>query len=67
MSSDGRLQVEAAPQGDANDKAPLRRFVTAVRSVAPDAAGKPIFVIEAASSVVTAFLQAGILSVVAMR
>jgi hopanoid biosynthesis associated RND transporter like protein HpnN len=66
MSSDGRLRVEAAPQGDANDNAPLRRFVTAVRSVAPDAAGKPIFVIEAASSVVTAFLHAGILSVVAI-
>jgi hypothetical protein len=43
-----------------------RRVVTAVRAVTPDAAGSPVFVIEAASSVVTAFSQAGILSIVAI-
>jgi predicted RND superfamily exporter protein len=42
----------------------LRRFVTAARSVAPEAAGNPISIIEAAATVVKAFLQAGILSVV---
>ena len=66
MSTDGRVRIEVAPKGDANDNVPLRRFVTAVRSVAPDAAGTPIFIIEAASSVVNAFFQAGILSVVAI-
>ena len=52
-----------APRGDGNDNATLRRFVTAVRSVAPEAAGTPIFIIEAAATIVKAFLQAGIWSV----
>jgi uncharacterized protein len=64
MSADGRVRVEVVPKGDGNDNAVLRRFVTAVRSVAPEAAGTPVFMIEAAATVVKAFLQAGILSVV---
>ena len=39
---------------------------TAVRSVAPEAAGTPVFMIEAAATVVKAFLQAGVLSVLAI-
>jgi uncharacterized protein len=64
MSTDGRVRVEVVPKGDGNDNAVLRRFVTAVRDVAPEAAGAPVFMIEAAATVVKAFLQAGILSVV---
>ena len=64
MSTDGRVRVEVVPKGDGNDNAVLRRFVTAVRSVAPEAAGTPVFMIEAAGTVVKAFLQAGVLSVV---
>jgi uncharacterized protein len=64
MSTDGRFRVEVAPKGDANDNAVLRRFVTAVGSVAPEAAGTPVFMIEAAATVVKAFVQAGILSLV---
>ncbi|HEY7243124.1 MAG TPA: MMPL family transporter [Xanthobacteraceae bacterium] len=66
ISSDGLARIELAPKPEANDNTSLRRFVTAVRAVTPDAAGSPVFVIEAASSVITAFLQAGILSVVAI-
>src|SRR5262249_53742484 len=64
MAANGRVRVEVAPKEDANDNASLRRFVAAVRSIAPDAAGKPIFIIEAAASVVKAFFQAGLLSIV---
>jgi uncharacterized protein len=64
MSTDGRVRVEVVPKGDGNDNAVLRRFVTAVRSVAPEAAGTPVFMIEAAATVIKAFLQAGVLSVV---
>jgi uncharacterized protein len=64
MSTDGRFRVEVAPKGDANDNAVLHRFVAAVASVAPEAAGTPVFMIEAAATVVKAFLQAGILSLV---
>ena len=55
-----------APKGDGNDNATLSRFVTAVRSVEPDASGQPVFIIEAAATMVKAFLQAGVLSVVAI-
>jgi hopanoid biosynthesis associated RND transporter like protein HpnN len=66
VSADGRARIEAAPKGDGNDNATLSRFVSAVRGVEPDAAGKPIFIIEAANTMVKAFLQAGALSVVAI-
>jgi len=66
MSADGRARIEISPKGDSNDNAILSRFVTAVRNVEPDAAGKPIFMIEAAATMVEAFLQAGALSVTAI-
>jgi hypothetical protein len=66
MSTDGRVRMEVAPKWDGNDNTVLRRFVTAVRSVAPEAAGMPVFTIEAAATVVKAFLQAGVLSLVAI-
>ena len=66
ISADGRARIEVAPKGDGNDNATLSRFVTAVRSVEPDASGQPVFIIEAAATMVKAFLQAGFLSVVAI-
>jgi predicted RND superfamily exporter protein len=66
LSADGRARIEAAPSGDSNDNATLSRFVSAVRSVEPDAAGKPIFIIEAAATMVKAFIQAAVLSVFAI-
>ena len=64
VSSDGQVRVEVTPKGDGNDNAVLRRFVTAVRSVEPEATGQPVFIIEAAATVIKAFLQAGLLSLV---
>ena len=66
ISADGQVRIEVAPEGDGNDNATLRRFVTAIRSVAPEAVGKPIFVIEAAATIVKAFAQAGVFSVVSI-
>jgi hopanoid biosynthesis associated RND transporter like protein HpnN len=66
VSADGRARVEVAPKGPGNDNANLSRFVAAVRSVEPEAAGQPIFIIEAAATIVRAFLQAGIFSVVSI-
>jgi hopanoid biosynthesis associated RND transporter like protein HpnN len=66
MSADGRARIEVAPKGDGNDNSTLSRFVTAVRNVEPGAAGKPVFMIEAAATMVKAFLQAAGLSVVAI-
>jgi hypothetical protein len=66
VAADGRAVMEVAPRGDANDNANLTRFVAAVRTVVPDAAGTPVFMIEAADTMVTAFLQAGLFSVTAI-
>ena len=63
VSADGLNRIEVAPSGDGNNNENLEHFVKAVRSVAPDAAGKPVFVIEAAATIVKAFIQAGIWSV----
>jgi uncharacterized protein len=63
VSADGQVRIEVTPSGDGNDNATIRRFVSAVRGVAPDAAGKPIFIIEAAATIVKAFIQAGLWSV----
>jgi predicted RND superfamily exporter protein len=63
VSADGLTRLEVAPSGDGNDNETLERFVAAVRDVAPDAAGKPVFVIEAAATIVKAFIQAAIWSV----
>ena len=66
VAADGRAILEVAPKGDANDNENLSRFVTAVRTVVPDAAGTPVSMTEAAITMVTAFIEAGILSVVAI-
>ena len=63
VTPDGRARIEVAPSGDGNDNATLRRFVKAVRGVAPQAAGTPVFIIEAAATIVKAFLEAGVWSV----
>ena len=58
VAPDGEVKIEVAPSGDGNDNAVLRRFVDAVRAVAPRATGAPVFIVEAAATIVKAFLQA---------
>jgi uncharacterized protein len=62
VSADGQVRIEVAPKGDGNDNAVLRRFVEAVRTVAPQATGTPVFIVEAAATVVKAFLEAAVWS-----
>jgi uncharacterized protein len=66
VAADGRALIGVAPKGDANDNENLSRFVAAVRTVVPDAAGTPVSITEAAITMVTAFVEAGILSVFAI-
>ena len=63
VAADGQVRIEVAPSGDGNDNAVLRRFVDAVRTVAPQASGAPIFIVEAAATIVKAFLEAAVWSV----
>jgi hopanoid biosynthesis associated RND transporter like protein HpnN len=66
VAADGRARIEVFPQGDARDPDVLDRFVAAVRSVAPDATGTPVTMREAGHLISSAFVQAGIIAVVAI-
>ena len=63
---DGRYRVQVFPTGNARDPQVLRRFVTAVRSVAPDATGTPVGIQESAHTVVSAFAIAGCIATAAI-
>jgi uncharacterized protein len=66
VAPDGEVRIEARPSGDANDNAVLHRFVDAVRKVAPEASGAPVFIVEAAATIVKAFLQAAVWSLLSI-
>ncbi len=65
---DGRVRVEAVAGPTGRTPAGLRRFVTAVRSVAPDAIGSAVVIVESGLTVVRAFrtAAAGALAVIAV-
>src|SRR6202035_1646648 len=60
---DGRARVQALPKGDPNDTNVLRNFATAVLRVEPSAAGGAISLYEAARTVISAFVEAGVLAI----
>ena len=62
VAPDGEVRIEVSPSGNGADNAVLHRFVDAVRAVAPGATGAPVFIVEAAATVVRAFLQAAVWS-----
>ncbi|MBV8104263.1 MAG: MMPL family transporter [Hyphomicrobiales bacterium] len=66
IAQDGLARIEVSPKGDSNDNATMRRFADAVLEVAPEATGPPIFVLEAAKTIVRAFFQAGLWSIVSI-
>jgi hypothetical protein len=63
---DGRARVQALPKGDSNDINVLRKFAVAVLHAEPSAAGAAISYYESAETVTTAFIEAGILALVAI-
>ncbi|MBM3529703.1 MAG: hopanoid biosynthesis-associated RND transporter HpnN [Alphaproteobacteria bacterium] len=66
ISAGGRTRVEATPKGDPNDNDTLRHFAAAILGVFPEAVGSPISILESGDTVVTAFIQAGLYSLVAI-
>ncbi len=66
VAPDGRTRVSISPKGNANDDAVLSRFIDAVSRVAPDVTGTPIGIREGGRVVVRAFLEAGVLSFLAI-
>ena len=66
LAQDGRARVQVSVRGDPNDRPTLRRFADAVRAIAPGATGAPITTEELGRIVVGAFVQAGLLSLLAV-
>lgn len=63
---DGRARVEVIPRGDPNDTNVLRAFATAVLHAAPMATGAAISYYESGNTVITAFVEAGVLALLAI-
>ena len=66
LAADGRLRLQVFPSGNYNDSADLEKFAGAVRAIAPEATGAPISTRESGRTIVRAFLEAGILSFLAI-
>jgi len=63
---DGHARIQVFPKGGLLDDAGIKRFAEAVRNVAPNASGGPISIVEAGRTIVKAFRQAGVLSLIAI-
>jgi predicted RND superfamily exporter protein len=66
VTPDGRARIQVSPKGGVLTNAQLRQFSKAVRAVAPNATGMPISVQQSGATVVRAFVEAGILSFLAV-
>ena len=66
VTRDGRARVSVIPRGDSNNNAVLRKFTDAVLKVDPNATGTPISVEQGGATVVGAFVEAGVLSFIAI-
>jgi uncharacterized protein len=66
IGGDGTALIEVTAAGDGNDNDVLRRFSEAVQALAPEATGTPISIREAGDAIVEAFLQAAVLSALAV-
>jgi uncharacterized protein len=66
VTTDGRARVQVFPKNTSGKEAALNRFADAVQAVAPGATGAPISTRESGRTIVRAFVQAGLLSFLAM-
>ncbi|MBT6116506.1 MAG: MMPL family transporter, partial [Rhodospirillaceae bacterium] len=64
VAENGLSRVEVEPAEDIMDPGALRRFVGAVRTVAPDATGSPVLLLEAGDAVTGAMRQATVTALV---
>ncbi|MCP4406305.1 MAG: MMPL family transporter [Gammaproteobacteria bacterium] len=58
VSQQGDFRIAVFPKSDISDNDALRRFVSEIRTEAPDATDDPVIILESAQVVVTAFQQA---------
>ena len=63
VAADGRARLKIYPRENLTDRAALERFVAAIRTVAPQATGGPVIILEAGDAVVAAFRDAALIAV----
>ncbi len=66
LTPDGRARIEVFPEERLTNEDALRRFVDAVRQVAPNATDTPVLLLEGGKVVVGAFEQAGVIALAAI-
>lgn len=66
IARDGRFRVQAFPKMTGGDAAELNRFLAAVRSIAPEAFGEPVVIVETGRLVTRAFRTAAALALIAI-
>lgn len=66
LAPNGRARVQVYPTENLEDPEALRRFVDAVRTIAPDATDSPVEILEAGRAVVNSVVTAALISVVAV-
>jgi hopanoid biosynthesis associated RND transporter like protein HpnN len=66
IAKDGRARIQVLPHDNREDNASLRRFADAILAIAPDATGRPISISASGDTIVEAFLQAGLYSLLAI-
>ncbi len=64
IAADGRARIEVYPKEDIIDNQALRRFVSSVRKIAPEATASPVLLLEAGDAVVGAFAQAAVTALI---
>ena len=66
VATNGTARVQVFPKDTSNDPAALSAFSDPVLAVAPDATGAPISIRESGRTIVSAFVEAGMLSFIAI-
>ncbi len=66
VAPNGTARIQASPKDTSNSPESVLAFTNAVRAVAPGATGAPISIYESGKTIVGAFLQAGVLSFIAI-
>lgn len=66
ISADGRYRIQVFPSENIQDVAALKRFVLAVRALAPDATDAPVSIYESGRAVVSSFKEATLYALVAV-
>jgi uncharacterized protein len=66
LALNGRARVQVYPVENLEDPEALKRFVQAVRAVAPDATDSPVEILEAGRAVVNSVVTAALISVFAV-